>query len=367
MLYISLVASTLLLIIANWSARRVRHAGTTIVLSSLAFMIGTFFLTLYLPAVAIQTLLLCVAAVVWRVTRRGPSLFLGLSCGATVIAYGLVGIAVLKTERNYAKLRALYPYESMEDRVPAPQSVPGGTPLHPAAVERLSRLEEHIPEHANRFREMRLSRLHQDAVDLFVNNPGFGVARVAYPNEASLAASPRKGPVPIQPGPHPTATWSPGGLGPPSAADETSLGRVLDASILDFVNPGGFGLFKDRQHVAGFETHRFSQAPDPVDQWKVQALELVSLLLHDEPKVYVSSDLPQMDRLHGVPTRPLDRFEEFGLDAMRRGDDIFISQVDEGVRMLGAIRSTKTCVSCHGGDRGDLLGAFSYVLRADKP
>ena len=30
--------------------------------------------------------------------------------------------------------------------------------------------------------------------------------------------------------------------------------------------------------------------------------------------------------------------------------------------MLGAIRSAKQCVQCHGGQRGDLLGAFSYTL-----
>ncbi len=34
--------------------------------------------------------------------------------------------------------------------------------------------------------------------------------------------------------------------------------------------------------------------------------------------------------------------------------------------MLGAVRSAKQCVKCHGGSRGDLLGAFSYTLRAEK-
>jgi mono/diheme cytochrome c family protein len=35
--------------------------------------------------------------------------------------------------------------------------------------------------------------------------------------------------------------------------------------------------------------------------------------------------------------------------------------------MLGAVRSTRQCVACHGGDRGDLLGAFSYALVSDGP
>lgn len=32
------------------------------------------------------------------------------------------------------------------------------------------------------------------------------------------------------------------------------------------------------------------------------------------------------------------------------------------VSALGAIRSIEQCTKCHGGKRGDLLGAFSYSL-----
>jgi hypothetical protein len=74
-----------------------------------------------------------------------------------------------------------------------------------------------------------------------------------------------------------------------------------------------------------------------------------------------------MDQLRDVPTLPLDRFERFALDTLRQGEGIFITQGEEGVRMLGAVRSTNRCVACHGGDRGDLLGAFSYTLRSDGP
>jgi hypothetical protein len=30
--------------------------------------------------------------------------------------------------------------------------------------------------------------------------------------------------------------------------------------------------------------------------------------------------------------------------------------------MLGPIRATKQCTQCHGCERGELLGAFSYIL-----
>lgn len=34
--------------------------------------------------------------------------------------------------------------------------------------------------------------------------------------------------------------------------------------------------------------------------------------------------------------------------------------------VLGAIRSGKQCLSCHEGERGELLGAFLYTLAAGR-
>jgi hypothetical protein len=50
---------------------------------------------------------------------------------------------------------------------------------------------------------------------------------------------------------------------------------------------------------------------------------------------------------------------------LRQGEDLFISRDGGGLRMLGAVYSLKQCVACHGGERGDLLGAFSYTLERD--
>jgi len=84
-------------------------------------------------------------------------------------------------------------------------------------------------------------------------------------------------------------------------------------------------------------------------------------LLKKEPAVYVSDRLPAMEELKGVPTRPLDAFETEGLAGLRKGGNLYV----KGDRTLGAIRSTKQCLDCHGGNRGDLLGAFSYILRTE--
>ena len=102
MLYISLIVSTILLLIANWLARRSRNSTATIIGSSLAFVIVPFFLMCLLPAVALQGLFLCVAVLFCFITHRGYSQFLPLSCGATLVAYVLAGVLVFQSEREYA-------------------------------------------------------------------------------------------------------------------------------------------------------------------------------------------------------------------------------------------------------------------------
>ena len=72
----------------------------------------------------------------------------------------------------------------------------------------------------------------------------------------------------------------------------------------------------------------------------VQTLDLVGLLLHEEPVTYVSDSLPSMDELKGAAIRPLDKFQTLGLIAVREGDDFFISLDGRSVRTLGDILST---------------------------
>jgi len=287
-------------------------------------------------------------------------------------------------EREYARLRALYPYESMEARLPAPKPNTRELPLSAGARDRLDRVEAEINEDGNWYRKSQLELLHEHAVALFINSPGFGLARMIHATERGLTVNLRREPVPLQPASRITSDWSPGELVRPPAADEAFLAWMFEDSVEDFVFSRGWGYVKDRRHVAGFLSHRFSQVPAPTDgwkvrnhasqfgevpapsvRWKVRTLDLVGLLLHDEPVVYVSDHLPRMDELRAAPTRPLDKFEMLGLATLRRGGDLLITRDGEGIRMLGGLSSTKQCVACHGGDRGDLLGAFSYTLQRD--
>src|SRR5207244_854013 len=97
--------------------------------------------------------------------------------------------------------------------------------------------------------------------------------------------------------------------------------------------------------------------------WRVYRLELVSLLKFDEPGVYISEYLPRMDELKDAKTRPLDAFEKKSLEELQQGEDLRVSVAGDQMRMLGSVRALKQCLKCHHAERGELLGAFSYVLR----
>jgi hypothetical protein len=157
------------------------------------------------------------------------------------------------------------------------------------------------------------------------------------------------------------------------------LATFHDNGRFDFLDPAGFGHVKDREHVAGFVSHQFRQMPDlrqqrgptapetetETERWALRRLELVSLLKHDRPAVYVSDHLPRMDDLKKSRTRPLSEFEARALQAVRAGEDLVAEATTRRIEMMGSLRATKQCLDCHHAHRGDLLGAFSYELQRD--
>jgi hypothetical protein len=308
----------------------------------------------FVTVAAILATLLGVVLLLWPRVRHRVHSFVPLAAAAVVVAYGLACWAALGTMARYERLREQYPFESMEARVPAPRLAVSGPQIKDGP---LFIVEGDLDKSGGGSRAHSLRRLHEERVQLFASSPGFGVARVMGP-EWGLKMRPREGQV-EQPGSVPPKALDQ----PLSAADEPDLLSLHLAGILDFVNPWGFGYVKDRQHVAGFLPHAFSDAPRPVRRWAVERIDLIGLLVHPETVAYVSERLPAMDELRGAPTRPLDAFEAAGIDAIRGGQTLYFSPPDGRSRMLGAIRSVHQCVGCHGGERGDLLGAFSYSLR----
>jgi hypothetical protein len=367
MLIISLVLSLALLVIA---ARVSKAPLSWVCLWGLVFAIGPIFLGMFFPALALQAVLLAVAAVASKTVGWRARTFVVLSCLATMTAYVIIGGSAL---HGVMRLQDKFPYESLDARLP-PSRVVSERPLSEPALERLDRLEELLagqePNSWDRTRIYHLEDLHERTLKVFAQSPGFGVARIIRPSEYTLRRGLRAEESISQPGTRVTFTWSTGDLEEPGQLhpgdDFTQNWQLHSTSIVDFVNVKGFGYVKDRQHVAGFQGHQFSQVPEPDRGWVLRTVDLMGVVVHDRPVVYVTANLPRMEELRDTPMRPPDDFEALGLAALRRGDDFFVRDATEGRRMLGAIRSARKCVACHEGERGNLLGAFSYTLTREK-
>jgi hypothetical protein len=369
MLIASLLLSLLLLAVVNVVVRTSGRRPLLAVFLSAAGAVGLqFFFQCFFPAVLLQTVLLVGAAFAWRLRGWRAWTFLPLSACATVLAYAL---PTWWAYEDYAHLRERFAFVSLEERLPPPKPTPGAG-LQPDAERRLSRMEEEIEAEqapvagAGRLRLTHLRELHENAVSVFVNRPGFGVARITphLPGESTMTEGLRTNPPLPQPGRRISSFGSTGDAeGTPVARWRYPVG-LYEGSVRDFVNPRGFGYVQDRRHVAGFQPHGFSEVPGG-GAWKLETLDLVGLVVHTEPVVYASSVLPRMESLGEVPTRPPDRFEAAGLEALRQGEDLFARDVGDRLRALGALRSARQCVGCHEGQRGDLLGAFSYSLTWD--
>ena len=131
-----------------------------------------------------------------------------------------------------------------------------------------------------------------------------------------------------------------------------------------FESVGGMGLSRmpkppmlDRSGVLEIEWDRYA----------LDSIELLGLLKQETPVAYV----PQW---HGAATpsgfksRALTPFEQEALAGFRAGKDIASAGDDKGgLLCAGALRAKDSCINCHRAKKiGDLLGSFSYRLRALK-
>jgi hypothetical protein len=340
-----------------------RHENTWI---GVAFCIGASFVSLtvcvQLPALMCQCAFIAAGLLLWGWRGFSAKSLLVYSIVATIGSYGLFAYVAAEEAAEIHQLRKKYAFESMEDRVVTPTRHLAANPSREtlAQIDALRISVENEESESNR--KWMLKRLHAETTDSFVNSPGFGFGRGPFrPSESNLKNRDRDG----TPVPQPTAirmsTLSETDLVELPNTEPEPLRDLHARSILDFVNPRGFGLLVNRQKVAGFQSHQFGAVPNAA-KWKVESVELVSLLMHAEPVVYLSNELPRMEERGKTPTRALNVFESAGLKAIEAGDTLYLREAHGTILLLGAIHSADQCVKCHGGERGDLLGSFSYRL-----
>jgi hypothetical protein len=284
---------------------------------------------------------------------------------ATILVFAPIGIRhVLQTQPKIQHLREIYPMESLESRIPDQKSL---SPLDPdlsiLVEEELWAFDRALNNTNDHSRRSWLRKLHSNHVSRFSNAPGFGVGRLR-PLGIDLDREEHRFPREVPDWINSDASveeligseeWQ----RPSNTADYWHLHFI---SLLDFLNLDRMGYVESRRQVAGFASHQFQDVPKPLEPWSLRSLQLVGLLRHETPLVYISERLPQMDKLAGVPTRKLTTFEQSAFEKLQRGESLIAEVAGKRARMLGAIRSVDQCLKCHAGNRGDLLGAFSYSL-----
>ena len=378
MLIISLTLSFALLVVANGCACLQKRVGLAALAPWPFLLLGYCSSTLLMfpTAYLIHATLVVVAASLCGILAARRWVFVSASLLATLLTYGIgsyFAVEYVTTIYSHESLEERLSYESRRDELPRRLGLfSAEEPARTFDDLRLDDVEnavENRREHKNgQLRTDALRRLHEDKVSLFVNSPSFGVKRMSF--YEWQARSPEEMVIPMAS----LATAEPAVIYdeevPSSYATYIQrLEWLLHRdSVADFLNSLRFGYVKDRGHVGGFQAHQFSKKPafptyaHAAPEYQLKRLELVSLLKHEQPSVYLTENLPRMDLLRDVPMRALDDFERDNLKRLWLGDDIAVAKQGEQLRMLGAIRAGKQCLTCHDAQRGDLLGAFSYHL-----
>jgi hypothetical protein len=192
--------------------------------------------------------------------------------------------------------------------------------------------------------------LHSEAYERFISQPGMGMSRMV----PTISVMPREWKVP---------QWTSEELVKlkPPVNEAKDLGLIHRLSLKNF---GASNTKTDAERWEDYATDARNKELKKEYLWEIKSLDLVGLVMHETPVVYISEKIPEMKDLKNKPTRDMDVFESEGLEELASGKPLYMRSKDETIRVLGPIQAAKACLKCHGDAKeGDLLGAFSYTLR----
>lgn len=378
MLYMSLCFSTLYVIgtvlgaLRGVNLRRVYLVGWIGVLGATCMIPARVFPVAFFA----HSALLGVLGLVCIAFNANPKFFAIGSIAIFTLVYASISI---HSWRQIQLARAIYVPESVDVRLAYEDRY-----YEENNLEKPARHDFTVPSESGRRqflgpRAQALRDIHQQAWKMFVEAPGFGVARTVGRDLGKISfvdydeRSPDSLPLSLP--------ESPAGIGVQPLSEEDrklndpfvhprdTMAEFHRKSQWDFVDSSAYA--PNRSYVIGFVPHRFTHYPKftayGYATWRIDSLDLISILKHKEPVAYLSKHLPRMEELRDAPTRPLDEFEREHLGKVRAGQDLSAAMGARRVRMIGAIRAQERCLSCHTAKENDLLGAFSYDLRLDLP
>jgi hypothetical protein len=334
------------------------------------------------PILLFQSFFTFVLAGLCGICQSRPRGIVIASLVAMTAAYALVLPDTVRQIRELHELQAQYPFESIAERLNY-EMHSSDAALPPPALD--PKVEQRMVTFENLAapgrRAYSLATLHRRTANDFAVAQGFGVGRMwaVMPRRLELNEPP---PTPMPTLPQSDSSASTDQPLPLAEFQEAQIRRPAEPDLLvmhadgvnEFLNPERMGYIKDREHVAGFASHRLFNIPSLLRRehgtkvhalaspWRVANLELISLLKHDTPVAYTSPYLPQLDEVQDLPTRQLTRFELSSLDRLRNDEDVVVDESPDTIRMVGSLRAARNCLECHSVQRGELLGAFTYEL-----
>jgi hypothetical protein len=184
-----------------------------------------------------------------------------------------------------------------------------------------------------------LTALHRQAVMLFIDRNGFGFSRM-IPQLTDV-------------------------LGPPKSQGDASTARAVVEDPMA-IRAGTDG--KDAHFSFARAVGKAAFIPTPVKgkAWVVKEVQLVGLVKHPDPVVYLTGGAAMIPG-RGVTTRRPDAFEARALEVIRGGGEpVQAGKRGDTLRAVSGIYAGRQCARCH--ERpGEMLGAFSYRLALDDP
>lgn len=376
MLLISLVASLLcFLVCSNAMSHKKRSAfGASLLCAFIAFFGPMFLGMISLPTLAIAVVLFFMM----HFWSHAPWSVRSFRYGSILAFFLIYGGCSFQAYRELSDLKREYAVVQLHERLPKKNSTSENVELSERARAQLNDLEEKFADATRDGYQIRrvqqeVQSLHENALLAFTMSPSFGVARMSTTFSILQRNSYKPDTRTMQQGT--LLSWTGLSISEVDALPESSFQsfeRWLTASIMKFVPFWSLGVALESNRIAGFHSHGmedYSKVPEKSHslvldyaKYQVNRLDLISLLLHEKPVAYVSDTLPNMANLSKLRTRPLNPFEAVGLLRLEAGESIYVKEYQEHTLVLGALRNAKQCQACHEGERGKLLGAFSYDL-----